>query len=105
MGNQRRFPEIIAAIVYQRWKVDVIAFRIKMPIVELGPLLSRWSRQTPKNKNVLSFQTEKLRIESPEDISTDIDGEHGEKLPLEFSVLHNRLEVFVSPDAIHYDGF
>ena len=59
----------------------------------------------PKNKNVLSFQTENLRIESPEDISTDIDGEHGEKLPLEFSVLHHRVEVFVSPDAIHYDGF
>lgn len=86
-------------------KLDVIAFR-KMPIVELGPLLFEVVKgRHPKNKNVLSFQTEKLRIESPEDISTDIDGEHGEKLPLEFSVLHNRLEVFVSPDAIHYDRF
>ena len=83
----------------------MIAFR-KMPIVELGPLLFEVVKgRHPKNKNVLSFQTEKLRIESPEDISTDIDGEHGEKLPLEFSVLHNRLEVFVSPDAIHYDRF
>ena len=59
-------------------KLDVIAFR-KMPIVELGPLLFEVVKgRHPKNKNVLSFQTEKL---------------------------HNRLEVFVSPDAIHYDGF
>ena len=85
-------------------KLDVIAFR-KMPVVELGPLLFEVIKgRHPKNKNVLYFQTDKLRIESPEDISTDIDGEHGEKLPLEFSVLHNRLEVFVSEDTWHYDS-
>lgn len=76
-------------------KLDVIAFR-KMPIVELGPLLFEVIKgRHPQNKHVLYFQTDKLRIESTEDISTDIDGEHGEMLPLDFSVLHNRLEVFV----------
>ena len=85
-------------------KLDVVAFR-KMPVVELGPLLFEVIKgRHPQNKNVLYFQTDKLKIESPEDISTDIDGEHGEKLPLEFSVLHNRLEVFVSENTWRYDG-
>lgn len=84
-------------------KLDVIAFR-KMPIVEFAPLLFEVVKgRHPNNKNVLYFQTDKLRIESPEDISTDIDGEHGEELPLEFSVLSKRLEVFVSKHTWHYD--
>jgi diacylglycerol kinase family enzyme len=44
-----------------------------------------------------------LLIESSDEIDTDIDGEHGEKLPLEFSVLNKRLEVFVSKDRWHYN--
>ena len=84
-------------------KLDVIAFR-KMPIVELAPLLFEVvNGRHPKNKNVLCFQTDKLRIESSEKISTDIDGEHGEELPLEFSVLHDRLRVFVSEQTWTYD--
>lgn len=84
-------------------KLDVVAFR-KMPIVEFAPLLFEViSGRHPDNKNVLYFQTSSLRIESPEEISTDVDGEHGEKLPLEFSVLHRRLEVFVSKYTWKYD--
>lgn len=84
-------------------KLDVVAFR-KMPIVEFAPLLFEViSGRHPDNKNVLYFQTESLRIESTEDISTDVDGEHGEKLPLEFSVLHHRLDVFVSKYTWKYD--
>ncbi|MDO4546152.1 MAG: lipid kinase, partial [Bacillota bacterium] len=84
-------------------KLDVIAFR-KMPIVELAPLLFEVvNGRHPNNRNVLYFQTNELKIESPVDISTDIDGEHGETLPLNFSVLHERLEVFVSKDTWHYD--
>lgn len=52
---------------------------------------------------MLCFQTEKLTIESDVDISTDIDGEHGEKLPLDFSVLKRRLKVFVSEGTWKYD--
>jgi diacylglycerol kinase family enzyme len=84
-------------------KLDVIAFR-KMHITQMGQLLFEVvNGRHPNNDNVLYFQTEKLTIESTEDISTDIDGEHGEKLPLEFSVLNKRLEVFVSKDRWHYN--
>lgn len=84
-------------------KLDVIAFR-KMPIVELGPLLFEVvNGRHPQNKNVLYFQTEELIIESAEDISTDIDGEHGEPLPLHFNVLNERLNVFVSEKDWNYD--
>lgn len=84
-------------------KLDVIAFK-KMPIVELAPLLFEVVHgRHPNNKHVLYFQTDKLTIESEEDISTDIDGEHGETLPLNFSVLNKRLDVFVSKDTWTYD--
>ena len=84
-------------------KLDVIAFR-KMPIMEFGPLLFEVvNGRHPENKNVLYFQTDKLRIESDEDIETDIDGEHGEKLPLEFGVHKRRLQVFVSEEGWTYD--
>ena len=84
-------------------KLDVIAFK-KMPIVELAPpLFEVVHGRHPNNKHVLYFQTDKLTIESEADISTDIDGEHGEKLPLEFSVLNKRLDVFVSKDTWNYD--
>lgn len=84
-------------------KLDVIAFR-KMPILELGPLLFEVvNGRHPNNKNVLFFQAEELTIESTEYISTDIDGEHGEELPLYFRVLNERLEVFVSEQTWTYD--
>ena len=84
-------------------KLDVIAFR-KMPIVELGPLLFEVvNGRHPRNRNVLYFQTEELTIESSENISTDIDGEHGEPLPLHFNVLNERLNVFVSEKNWTYD--
>lgn len=84
-------------------KLDVIAFR-KMPIVEFGPLLFEVvNGRHPENKNVLYFQTDQLTIESAENLYTDIDGEHGEELPLHFSVMPERLDVFVSEQRWHYD--
>ena len=81
-------------------RMDVILFR-KMPILELGPLLFNVIHGRHfKSKHVLSFQTDRLRIESEDNISTDIDGEQGEMLPLEFSLLHNRLRIFTEEDDI-----
>lgn len=80
--------------------LDVILFR-KMPILEFGPLLFDVIRGNhSENDNVLTFRTNQLRIESEDEISTDIDGEKGEKLPLEFSLLHNRLRIFTEEDDI-----
>ncbi|MCB6994211.1 YegS/Rv2252/BmrU family lipid kinase [bacterium 210820-DFI.6.37] len=80
--------------------MDVILFR-KMPIIELGPLLFNVIHGNhSKSKHVLTFKTDSLRIESEDDISTDIDGEKGEKFPLEFSLIHNRLRIFTEEDDI-----
>lgn len=87
----------------QDGKLDVVAFK-KMPIIELGPLLFEViNGRHPENKNVLYFQTESLTIESDEDIPTDTDGEVGVKLPLHFSVLNERLDIFVSEETWKYD--
>ena len=84
-------------------KLDVIAFR-KMPLLEFGPLLMEViAGRHPDNKHVIYFQTPSLTIESDEDIPTDIDGEHGEKLPLQFSVLNERLDIFVDEKTWTYD--
>ncbi|MCQ4638061.1 YegS/Rv2252/BmrU family lipid kinase [Anaerovorax odorimutans] len=80
--------------------MDVILFR-KMPIIELGPLLFNVIHGNhSKNRNVLTFKTDDLTIESEDEISTDIDGEKGEKLPLHFTLLHNRLKIFTEEDDI-----
>lgn len=80
--------------------LDVVLFR-EMPILEMAPLLFDVIHgRHSENKNVLTFSTNKLRIESDSDIATDIDGEKGEKLPLEFSLLHNRLRIFTKEDDL-----
>ncbi len=75
-------------------KLNVILFR-KMPILEFAPLFISVIRGNHMDReNVLTFETDKLIIESDEMISTDIDGEHGEKLPLTFGVLEKRINIF-----------
>jgi diacylglycerol kinase (ATP) len=72
---------------------DVVVFR-KMPFMEFGPMLfSVLQGNHPNNRNVVTFQTDRLRIESEVEITTDVDGEKGEPLPLDFSMLHKRLRI------------
>ncbi|MEG0830336.1 MAG: YegS/Rv2252/BmrU family lipid kinase [Anaerovoracaceae bacterium] len=79
-------------------KLHVILFK-KMPIIELGPLLFNVIHGNhEKNKNVISFKTDCLRVESPVDVTTDIDGEPGPKLPIEFTVLHNRMKILTKEE-------
>ena len=80
--------------------LDVILFR-NMPVLEMPPLLLKvLSGNHPESKNVLHFQAADLIIESVDHVPTDIDGEKGEKLPLKFSVLHNRLKICTELDNL-----
>lgn len=78
--------------------LDVMLFRnmslLEMPAVFLKILQGNH----PSSKKVLHFQTNHLKIEAEESLPTDIDGEHGETFPLEFSVLHNRLKICTLED-------
>ena len=73
--------------------LDVMLFR-EMPLIEFAPLLiSILQGNHKENRHVLSFKTSKLKLESDVDISTDIDGEKGEKFPLTFDILPKRLKI------------
>ena len=73
---------------------DVILFR-EMPIIDFLPLLIDVLQGNHKqNKNILYFKTNKLYIESPNPIGTDIDGEKGEDFPLSFDLLPKRIKIF-----------
>lgn len=73
--------------------LDVMLFR-EMPIIDFAPLLINIIQGSlTENKNVLHFRTSKLMLESDVDISTDVDGERGEKFPLEFEVLPKKLKI------------
>ena len=74
-------------------KLDVMLFR-EIPTLAMPSFFVRVLQgKHLKSDHVLHFQTDELLLESDQDLPTDIDGEHGEKLPLSFSVLHNRLNV------------
>lgn len=78
--------------------LDVMLFR-SMSFLEMpGVFLKILQGNHPTSKKVLHFQTDKLKIEAEENLPTDIDGEHGEMFPLEFSVLHNRLKICTLED-------
>jgi len=72
---------------------DVIIFR-EMPITDFLPLLVNVLQGNhKKNKHVIYFKTNKLYIESPNHVGTDIDGEKGEDFPLSFDLLPKRIKI------------
>lgn len=77
--------------------LDVIMFKgvnfIRLPMLLMSVLQGRHD----ENDNVIYFQTEKIHIESDINVSTDIDGEVGEPLPLDIELLPKKLLVNVSP--------
>ncbi len=78
--------------------LDVMLFR-NMTLLEMpGVFMMILQGRHPSSKKVLHFQTSQLTIEAEADLPTDIDGEHGEKFPLVFSVLHNRLKIYTLED-------
>lgn len=73
--------------------LDVIIFK-RMPMYEVAPLFFNTIHgRHQDNKNVIYFKTNKLRISSDCEFGTDVDGEKGANLPLEFSVLEKRLKI------------
>lgn len=79
--------------------LDVMLFR-SMSVFEMPKVFMKLLKgKHHSSSKVLNFQTSSLRVETLDgQLPTDIDGEHGEKFPLEFSVLHNRLRIFVPED-------
>ena len=74
-------------------KLDVMVFREIPPLEMPGFLMKVLQGTHIKSKYVLNFTTDKLLLESDEDLPTDVDGEHAVSLPMRFSVLHNRLRI------------
>ena len=81
--------------------LDVMLFR-SMSVFEMPKVFMKLLKGKHYSSNkVLHFQTSRLRGESLDgQLPTDIDGEHGEKFPLEFSVLHNRLKIYIPGDGM-----
>lgn len=74
-------------------KLEVMIFG-EMNVLELPALLVNvLSGKHMSNKNVISFKTSKLHIESPQEVNTDIDGETGEPLPLDVEVIPRKLRI------------
>ena len=73
--------------------LDVIMFKemklTEIPIVGLKVLQGRHK----DDENVIYLQTPELRIESDENISTDVDGEIGQPLPLDIKILPKRIMI------------
>lgn len=80
--------------------LDVIMFKdvnfVRLPML----LMSVLKGKHDEKDSVIYFQTEKIHIESDIDVSTDIDGEVGEPLPLDIELLREKLLINVSDSEL-----
>lgn len=75
--------------------LDVIIIK-DSDIVELANIFFNVLRgEHIKHPNVAYFKTKNIKIESKEDISIDIDGEYGGKLPATFQVIPKGMKIFI----------
>lgn len=74
--------------------LDVIIFEA-MPFQKTIPILLDVivGSSFVNHSGVICFQAKKIKITSPDDISTDIDGEKGPKLPLEINCIKDSIQV------------
>ena len=80
--------------------LEVMIFK-EMPLLDFAPLFFNIIQgHHQDNKNVIYFKTSDLILESPQDVSTDVDGEKGEKLPLHFTILPKRLKIATAKDDV-----
>jgi YegS/Rv2252/BmrU family lipid kinase len=79
-------------------KLAVTIFK-KMPITDFASLLLSYIQGNHQsNRNVIHFKTEEVRVDSPVNFGTDVDGEPGEKLPLHFTILKKRFRIYTYMD-------
>jgi diacylglycerol kinase family enzyme len=77
-------------------KLEVMLVR-NVPFVNWGSLiLSVLTGQHENSKYISFYSTPSIRIESEENLVTDLDGEVGVPLPVDVSVLPHRLQICVS---------
>ena len=73
--------------------LDVMLFKEMSPL-ELMPLLFNvMTGQHHENKNVVFFQTNRLLVESEQEVGTDVDGEKGADFPLDIEALPRRFRI------------
>lgn len=88
------FRKISPSSTINDGKLAVTVFK-RMPLTDFAPLLISYLQGNHQsNRNVLHFKTEEVIIDSDTEFGTDVDGEAGEKPPLHFTVLKNRLEIY-----------
>jgi len=75
--------------------LDVVIIK-KAEIGELANIfLSIFKGEHINHPKVIYFKTESIEINSDDDITIDIDGEYGGKLPAKFDVVKNAIEILV----------
>ncbi len=79
--------------------LDVIIFR-EMPLTDFFPLLINVLQGNhEKNKNIIFFRTDRLKVESAQHVGTDMDGERGDDLPVQYSLIPGRLRIHTQDPA------
>lgn len=64
---------------------------LKLPAV----MSSIMTGKLKKNKDVTYFKAKSIKLSSPDELITNVDGEEGQKLPIELGVISNHIEVMV----------
>lgn len=82
--------------------LDIIVFR-EMQIPNMIPVLIQvLTGSHLEDKNIEYFKASRLTIESKaKKVNTDLDGERGDMLPLEVSILPNRLKIIIPEEKIN----
>ncbi len=75
--------------------LDVVIIK-KAEMVELANIfLSVFTGEHVNHPKVIYFKTESIEINSDNNVTIDIDGEYGGKLPAKFDVIQNAVEILV----------
>jgi diacylglycerol kinase (ATP) len=64
---------------------------LKLPVI----LTSILTGKLKKNNDVTYFKARNIRLSSPENLVTNVDGDEGERLPIELGIIPSHIEVMV----------